>query len=388
MDNRGKHPEGWRYRRSDRNRRRSHGDDVRGWKVVKCSNRWPLQETHRPPWEGSEAGGRNGTGGPRTCRECRGVVEWLTGGPHEKAEGSEPNGGVIQYRRRGNIPRNTWKHTEVPRRSAEGWNVSRESLEEEQMTTESIVGKGRRAGGRNGPRWKNMMELVMFRKGRTGPEQGGCVGEAGTSGYCRECGRWKGVEWLYGKDQWSRKTGGSDGDLREAPDKPELRRKCRNVHGYNSIPPLCSLPSRDIGRYEGLLEGLWRRQKAPAEGCKSRPEKKPEVRRDRRGHQRTSEKCQREWQKGRHDSGAKDRRRYGVREWKGRERQLWKRNKTGRTGGSAGPRKDVEKVPEEFGGMKDIIPDRRTGMSEDRRSEDVQGMPEGREGPEESPEDP
>ncbi|KAJ7510227.1 hypothetical protein B0H11DRAFT_1900586 [Mycena galericulata] len=47
MDNRGKHPEGWRYRRyrrSDRNRRRSHGDDVRGWKVVKCSNRWLLQE--------------------------------------------------------------------------------------------------------------------------------------------------------------------------------------------------------------------------------------------------------------------------------------------------------------------------------------------------------
>ncbi|KAJ7432840.1 hypothetical protein B0H11DRAFT_1940016 [Mycena galericulata] len=31
MDNRGKHPEGWRYRRyrrSDRNRRRSHGDDL------------------------------------------------------------------------------------------------------------------------------------------------------------------------------------------------------------------------------------------------------------------------------------------------------------------------------------------------------------------------
>ncbi|KAJ7486303.1 hypothetical protein B0H11DRAFT_1913590 [Mycena galericulata] len=101
-------------------------------------------------------------------------------------------GNSRRYRRRGNIPRNTWKHTEVPQRSAEGWNVYRESLEE-QMTKESIVGKGRRAGGRNGPRWKNMMELVMFRKGRTGPEQGGCVGEAGTSGYCWECGRWKGV---------------------------------------------------------------------------------------------------------------------------------------------------------------------------------------------------
>ncbi|KAJ7510211.1 hypothetical protein B0H11DRAFT_1900562 [Mycena galericulata] len=52
-------------------------------------------------------------------------------------------GNSRRYRRRGNIPRNTWKHTEVPRRSAEGWNVSRESLEE-QMTKESIMGKGRR----------------------------------------------------------------------------------------------------------------------------------------------------------------------------------------------------------------------------------------------------
>ncbi|KAJ7432070.1 hypothetical protein B0H11DRAFT_1941031 [Mycena galericulata] len=132
MDNRGKHPEGWRYRRyrrSDRNRRRSHGDDPEVPEVPEA-------------WEHSS--------------------QYL-----------EAHGGAPE--------------------SAEGWNVSRESLEEEQMTTESIVGKGRRAGGRNGPRWKNMMELVMFRKGRTGPEQGGCVGEAGTSGYCRECGRWKGV---------------------------------------------------------------------------------------------------------------------------------------------------------------------------------------------------
>jgi hypothetical protein len=58
----------------------------------------------------------------------------------------------------------------MPRRSAEGWNVSRKSLEEEQMTKESIVGKGRRAGGRNGPRWKNLMELIRFRgrEDRTG----------------------------------------------------------------------------------------------------------------------------------------------------------------------------------------------------------------------------
>ncbi|KAJ7468964.1 hypothetical protein B0H11DRAFT_1920769 [Mycena galericulata] len=39
--------------------------------------------------------------------------------------------------------------------------------------------------------------------------------------------------------------------------------------------------------------------------------------------------------------------------------------------------KDVEKIPEEFGGMKDIIPDQRTGMSEDRRARKTgPGVPE------------
>ncbi|KAJ7442571.1 hypothetical protein B0H11DRAFT_1932349 [Mycena galericulata] len=208
---------------SERNRRRSHGNGLRGLEMVKCSNGRP---TDPAAGKGRRSGGRSWTGGVGTST------------------------------------RKACKHGNVSRRNQEECGGGKDCKDNVEITDWSPREREAGVAVPEMPEMEGNGMADMPEDAEGGNEQNDSAG----------------------------KTNGPGG--------PEGR------------------------RYEGLLEGLWRRQKAPAEGCKSRPEEKPETggpECQKTGGRKTSKGCRKDGRDQR-EVVRRIHRKPSIKEWK------WARN--------------------------------------------------------------